>query len=337
MGREGDDPLGVPSGCGPTDAGTARLDPMTIARRAGAAASFEGRRSRCDRDVTMSLRVLVAGGTGYLGGYAIESFKRRGHFVRALARTPKKLGERRGLIDEVVAGEVTAAQTLRGCCDGIDVVFSSVGITRQTGKLSFRDVDYRGNLNLMEEARRAGVKTFIYTSVFNARNLLHLEIVRAHEDFVGALRESGLDYRVIRPTGYFSDMGEFLGMARRGRVWLIGDGSNRINPIHGADLAEFCVGSIEQGERELDVGGPQTLSAREIGALALATLGKPVRISSLPLWLTRLAVSSARFVDPHRGELLAFITTMASTDVVCPNAFGEHLLAEHFRRLRGDA
>ena len=57
-------------------------------------------------------------------------------------------------------------------------------------------------------------------------------------------RKSGLDYAVIRPTGYFSDMSENLKMAKSGRVYLIGDGYHKINPIHGADLAKVCVDAV---------------------------------------------------------------------------------------------
>ena len=45
-------------------------------------------------------------------------------------------------------------------------VFSSVGITRQKDGLTFKDVDYQGNRNLLEVAKHAGVKKFIYVSVF---------------------------------------------------------------------------------------------------------------------------------------------------------------------------
>ena len=130
-------------------------------------------------------------------------------------------------------------------CDGIDVLFSSIGITKQKDKVTFRDVDYQGNVNLLEAAQRAGVKKFVYVSVFNGPNLLHLDIVKAHEDFVEVLQTSGIDYAVLRPTGYFSDMTEFLEMAKKGRVYLIGRGSCRVNPIHGADLAVEFVHALE--------------------------------------------------------------------------------------------
>jgi uncharacterized protein YbjT (DUF2867 family) len=277
-------------------------------------------------------RVLVAGATGYLGGFVCRELKSRGHVVRALVRTPHKLDELWGSTDEIVRGEVTRPETLAGLCDGIDVVFSSVGITRQKDGLSFREVDYQGNLNLLREAQRARVRRFVYVSAFNGRELRHLEIVDAHEAFVEELERSGVEHAVLRPTGYFSDMGEILAMARKGRVWLIGDGSCRVNPIHGADLAAACADAVEGGPAEIDVGGPETLSWNEAAVLAFAVLGQPARISHVPERLMWAAVRLVRLVSRHQGELLAFFTTMATRDVVAP-ATGTHALEAHFRKL----
>ena len=103
-------------------------------------------------------RVLVAGSTGYLGGFVCRELAARGHFVRALARSPEKLAPLRDSLDEIVEAEITQPETLGHICDGIDVVFSSVGITRQKDGLTFRDVDYQGNKNLLEAALRAQVR-----------------------------------------------------------------------------------------------------------------------------------------------------------------------------------
>ena len=79
-------------------------------------------------------RVLVAGATGYLGRFVAREFKRRGHCVRALARSPAKLDDLRGELDEIVRAEVTRPETLSHVRDGIDVVFSSVGMPSGSGK-----------------------------------------------------------------------------------------------------------------------------------------------------------------------------------------------------------
>lgn len=281
-------------------------------------------------------RALVAGATGYLGGFVVREFKARGYFVRALARSPGKLSHLQDSVDEIVRAEVIQPETLDHVCDEIDVVFSSIGITKQKDKLTFRDVDYQGNVNLLEAAQRAGVGKFIYVSVFNGPSLLHLEIVKAHEDFVEALKASGIDYTVMRPTGYFSDMSEFFEMAKKGRVYLIGRGTNRVNPIHGADLAVTCVDAAEGEQKEVDVGGPEVLTYREIAELAFQSLAKPVRITSIPVWAMKMLVAVTRIFNKHRAGLLAFFTTAMTSDVVAPTT-GARSIAAHFTEDRNRA
>jgi uncharacterized protein YbjT (DUF2867 family) len=82
-------------------------------------------------------RVLVAGATGYLGGFVAREFKARGYFVRVLARSTKKVNHLRDATDEIVEAEITRPETLEHICDGVDVVFSSIGITRQKDGLTF--------------------------------------------------------------------------------------------------------------------------------------------------------------------------------------------------------
>ena len=94
-------------------------------------------------------RVLVAGATGYLGRNVVKTLKGRGFWVRALGRSESRLDPIREFADEISIGEVTDPDSLEGVCDGIDIVFSSVGITQQEDGLSYQDVDYQGNRNLL--------------------------------------------------------------------------------------------------------------------------------------------------------------------------------------------
>ena len=285
-------------------------------------------------------RVLVAGATGYLGRFAVQEFQRRGYWVRVLARNPKKL-EQTGpflepavvdQINEVFTGQVTRPETLDGLCDDIDIVFSSIGITRQKDKLTFRDVDYQGNKNILNIALAKSVKKFIYVSVFNAHIFEYLGIVKAHEDFVRDLQDCGLDYAVIRPTGYFSDMSEFLKMANSGRVYLVGNGENKINPIHGADLAKVCVTAVTAGEHEIPVGGPVTYRVREIAELAFSTFGKKPKTTRIPLWMAQSVVKLLRPFNKQMSDLAEFFITAGQDDSVAP-ATGSHTLTGYYQEL----
>ena len=115
---------------------------------------------------------------------------------------------------------MTKPATLEGIARDVDVVISAIGITRQKDGLRYQDVDYQGNLNLLKEAIRSGAKKFVYVSVLHADQMSDLQIIQAKERFVGELRNWGLDYAVIRPNGYFTDMLAFLNMAKGGQVFL---------------------------------------------------------------------------------------------------------------------
>ncbi len=90
-------------------------------------------------------KVLVAGATGYLGQFVVKALKASGYRVRALGRSAAKLAPVEEYADELCVGEVTDPGSLTGLCDGVDIVFSSVGITRQQDGLTYNDVDYQAN------------------------------------------------------------------------------------------------------------------------------------------------------------------------------------------------
>jgi uncharacterized protein YbjT (DUF2867 family) len=288
----------------------------------------------------MTQTVLVAGSTGYLGRYAVRAFTQRGYAVRALTRSEERLGQTGPFgapavlddVDEVFVGEATKPETLDGLMDGVDFVFSSIGISRQRDGLTFEQVDHQANRLLVDLARQAGVAKFVYVSLWGQDEIRHLEIVRAHEKVVAALQESGLDHCVVRPSGYFSDMGVLLDMAQRGRSFLVGAGENQFNTIHGADLAEVCVDALASDAAEIGAGGPETMTQREAAELAFDVVGRPARIVVLPMWLMRGGVRLIGMLNTQFGDLFEFIVTAGEIDGVAPSV-GKTTLRSYFEEL----
>lgn len=275
-------------------------------------------------------RVLIAGATGYLGRFAVQEFKKQGFWVRALARTPEKLETLKEYIDESFVGEVTDKNSLSGICRDIDMVFSSIGITRQKDNLTFMDVDYQGNKNLLEEAISAGTTKFIFVSVFNAENMKQLKGIQAKLRFEDELKKSGMDYSIVYPNGFFSDMLDYLQMAKKGRGYVFGSGQNRINPIHGKDLAEVCVKAAEGHQKEIHVGGPDIFTHVEILNLAFEVLGKKSKISMIPLWVSKLTVGLLRtFTSVKTYGPVEFFMTVLAADLVAP-VYGSRNLKDFF-------
>lgn len=276
-------------------------------------------------------KVLVAGATGYLGQFVVKVLKAKGYWIRALGRSAAKLAPVAGHADELFIGEVTDPKTLTGLCKGIDIVFSSLGITRQKDGLTYKDVDYRANRNLLTMAEAASVSQFMYVHVLNAEKLRHVAMIQAKQAFVDDLKRSTLDHTVICPTGFFSDMEEILMMARSGRVYLFGHGANRINPIHGADLAKVCADALESAESQIDVGGPDVFTYRQIAELAFDVLDQREKITCIPSYLVSATVGALRWLSPAKvyGPV-QFMASVMTMDVIGP-PHGQRRLADHFR------
>ena len=280
-------------------------------------------------------RVLVAGASGALGAALVGALKAREHRVRALTRDPGRLTDD---VDEVFVGDLRYPGSLRGACDGVDAVFSCagarlgwVGLWRGGGN-SFRDVDEWGNRNLLAEAQRAKVRRFGYVSVYGGGFLGRLEYIRAHESFAAALRGSGLDHLIVRPTGYFSAYRALLGMARKGRVIVLGDGSARTNPIHEADLAAVCADALVDPEHDLNVGGPLTHTRLEMAEMAFRALGGEPRIRRRSMGAAGLMLGLARLTGRHNHDSARFKMVASLTDAIAP-AHGTRTLEDYFREL----
>ena len=282
-------------------------------------------------------KVLVAGATGYLGKHVVRALTEAGYPVRALARNPERLGDVRDLCTDVVVAEATKPETLTDLVGDATVMFSSLGKHDFKRKPTVWDIDHQANLNLVERAAAGGVKHFVFISVVHAEELAArgMDQAIAREKVVEAARATSMTTTVLRPSGFFNDMADFFEMARKGTGWVLGDGSSRMNPIHGADLAAEVVrviGDPTTHGQSLSVGGPDVLTYNQIMELAFAALGKKPRLRRVPLWTVRPVPYLVRPFNPMVGGLIGAVLAMADLGAVA-RPVGTHHLADFFVEL----
>jgi uncharacterized protein YbjT (DUF2867 family) len=279
----------------------------------------------------MSGKVLVTGVTSRVGKYLAQELRQRNYLIRAIMRGKRSSADLP--IDEIIQADITDAASLVNICDGVDYVISCAGAAMNLNdfknKTSFYQVDYQGNLNLLAEAKKRGVKKFVYLSLAHAEKLIHTEYVAAHENFVGKLRGSGLPYAVIRPTGFFSFYAEAMKMAKRGPLVVIGDGHCKTNPVHELNVAQACVEALTSNQQEIVLGGPDTFTRREICQIAFEALDKKPRLISLPPSLMRLMILPLRLFNQRLYALMEFGIEVTQVDVVAPQC-GSQRLKEFF-------
>ncbi len=271
--------------------------------------------------------VLVAGATGSVGTELVRELMARHHRVRALSRRPCTIA------DEAVQADATSTD-LSGVCRDVEVIISALGASvspNSKEKRGYDEVDYAGNSRLLAEAKKAGVKRFIYVSVHIEDGYRHTAYIAAHERFVEELRSSGISHTVIRPTGIFSTFAEILAFARKGPVPVLGDGQAKSNPVHEADVALAAINALEAGPAEVNLGGPDVLTRRQIAEEVFGALRKKPRVMAMPVrvfgWLTTLMSLGS----PRKKQLFEFVQAVAVTDCVAP-AVGRQRLADYLRR-----
>ncbi|MDJ0994921.1 MAG: SDR family oxidoreductase [Dinoroseobacter sp.] len=274
--------------------------------------------------------VLVAGATGYLGRYIVEHYMSMGWHVRALVRNADAARASGLEASELFEGEATNPETLHGIMDGADLVVSALGITRQRDGLTYWDVDFQANANLLEKALKHDVERFVYVHVLNAEKMQKVPLVAAKQAFVERLTAAPIKSTVIAPSGFFSDMGDFLKMAHSGRVWLFGSGQLKLNPIDGADLAEVISEAIREERDFVPVGGPDVLTQVELAEAAFAALGKSPKITILPDIIRRIALFLLPFTTRRHihGPAVFFLSALGM-DMV-GDVSGKRRIADHF-------
>ena len=112
------------------------------------------------------MKVVLAGAFGNLGAEILKSLCRTGAQVVAADLKERQVEGTEGKYS-FVSIDATDPETLKGLCDGADVVITTMGLTGASTRFTSYDIDYRGNLNLYEEAKKAGVKKFNYISVIS--------------------------------------------------------------------------------------------------------------------------------------------------------------------------
>lgn len=293
----------------------------------GGAATPGGVRAKMDQ------RIVIAGATGYLGRRLAAVYRERGWRVNALVRSGAKARAAGIPAVDAIAVDLRNDAALLEVMRDADAVVSALGLTRQRTKLTYHAVDYGLNLRLLKAALLGGVPKFGYVHVLNGENMPNSALARAKCKFVQKLEAAAIEHVVIAPTGYFSDMEDVLTMARRGSAWLIGDGTARMNPIDGTDLAAAIFDAVAAGTPRLNVGGPDILTQEEIALMAFEALGRPPRIRRIPRGVAGFAVGAMKLLGPQRMWGPAEFFLEASGMDMVGEKKGSRTLAAHFKRL----
>ena len=278
------------------------------------------------------MKVVLAGAFGKLGSDILRALVRDGHDVLAVDMVLRELDGIEGSYEKKQV-DVTKPEQLKGLCDGADAVITTVGLTRTSAEVTNYDIDYHGNLNLLNEARRAGVKKFAYVSVLKADKAPKVPMLHAKYLLEEALKASGIDYVIFRPTGYFYDIAKvFKPMIEKGEVTLLGKKPVSANVIDTTDLADFMLLHLGDRNKTYDIGGTETYTYEEIARMFFAAAGKEPVIKHAPPFLFDVLAFVNKLKKNGKEAILRFSKWTLTESMVADHKFGKLSFKEYIEK-----
>lgn len=241
-------------------------------------------------------RILITGGTGFVGGNIREALG--DHPVRLLVRRKSEAAGLEGLNVELFEGDVTRAETLRGAMTGCQAVIHLVAIISEEGKATFEGVIHQGTVNVVEEAKRVGIKRIVHMSAMGAMNNPAYPYMQAKWNAEQAVKSSGIPWTIFRPSVIFGPGDGFINvladLVRKAPVIpVVGTGKSKFQPVSVKEVAISFARAISEPETAgqiYELGGPEILTYEELLDTIAQKLGKKKLKAHVPVGLMKPVV-----------------------------------------------
>ena len=241
------------------------------------------------------MKVLVTGGTGFIGPKVVHALRAQGRDVRALVRRPERATQLAAWGAELASGDVTDRASLRAAVDGCTHVVHLVSILKGSPG-DFNRIMTQGTKDLVAAAKDAGVERFVLMSALgtSATTKDTVPYFASKWAMEQEALQSGLEYTIFRPSFVFGNGGALPLFIKQVRyspvVTVIGSGLQRIQPIWVDDVAESFSRGVDHPQaanRTFELGGPDIVTWNELYLRIAKVLGKRRKLLHVPTGLAR--------------------------------------------------
>ncbi len=281
--------------------------------------------------------ILLFGATGHLGKRVAAELAMRGYPTTCVVRNEAKAHELKHPLLTTLIANVTNPAALEGITEGFDVIISCLGKSvspNDRSPFTFQQIDLEANTNILKDAVRNNVKKFVYVSALHSERYTHLEYFRVHHAFSEVLKQSGIDYAIVKPPALFSAFQDVIAMARKGQLVNLGSGTARTNPIFEGDLARVVVDSIAQPNAVIEAGGKHTYTRRQLNEIIQQQVNPGKKLTTVPIGVIKALLPILKLFDRNTYHKFAFFIEVMQHDVLAPPV-GEKTFEAYIQELAG--
>jgi uncharacterized protein YbjT (DUF2867 family) len=260
---------------------------------------------------------LVTGATGGIGRRVVRLLRQREQSVRAFVRLTSRYSELEHRGAEIFIGDLLHEKDIQKASQGVKYIISA-----HSSDSDALSLDYRANIELIDQAKANGVEYFVFISVLGAdRGYEDAPVFKAKRAVERYLAASGLNYTILRPSGLASNLLPLVEQFRQtGLYLLIGDRKNRTSIVSTDDLARIVVDSVTvEGARNqiLPVGGPEILLREDIPRIFGRIFNKQPVIINSPLFAVDGLQSALGLINPQIQKALGTFRTLLANEFFC--------------------
>jgi uncharacterized protein YbjT (DUF2867 family) len=264
---------------------------------------------------------LVTGATGGLGRRIVRLCGEQP--VRAFVQLTSRYGELEQLGAEVWIGDLREVRDIQKACQGVKYLISAHGSNASSG--TAQALDYRANIDLIDAAKVNGVEHFVLISVLGAdRGYEDAPVFKAKWAVEQYLKASGLNYTILRPAGFASNLLPLAEQFRQTGIYLlVGDAQSRTSIISTDDLARIAVQSVSAAaalNQTFAVGGPEVLSRADIPKIFGRIFNREPLILNPPVATLDGVRTVLGFVNPVARTALGTLRTLLTNEFFCTPA-----------------
>lgn len=266
-------------------------------------------------------KVILFGATGNLGKEIAKELVKQGYDLTIVVRNEAKGVFLTDITSKYIIADVCNKSNLENILNKQEIVISALGKSvspNDKSKSTFKDVDYAANENILNLASKAGIKKFIYVSAFHSEKYLHLEYFKVHHDFTELLKQSGIDYSIIKPPAIFSAFIDMIEMAKKGQLVNIGKGDKKTNPIYEGDLAKITVESINKPNSIIEAGGKTIYTRKQLNEIVQKEIDNQKSIKTVPLRLFKATLPIIKLFSKNTYDKFAFFIEVMQHDTIAP-------------------
>ncbi|HEY6539913.1 MAG TPA: SDR family oxidoreductase [Ktedonobacteraceae bacterium] len=253
--------------------------------------------------------ILIVGASGRLGNVVVQHLLAQGKSIRVMTRNPLGLAYLKQQGVEIVSGDLRDRASLVSACQGVEQVLALAHALDGKGDNNPYTVDDMGNRYLIDAAKAAGVKDFIFVSVQGASPNSPLEFFRIKYRIEEHLRASSLSFTILRPGAYMELWAQLIGQPiwEQGKTTIFGGGNNPINFVSVEDVARFVSIALDDPRASntvIEVGGPENLTMNQVAEIFERASGRQAKKRHIPLPMMRVMSILMQVINPAMGRLI---------------------------------